>query len=100
MTMSVAERSRPVRLGSASQLIRALPAIIAYDLGVIAITATRQRSLAPVRGKFAALRQIGRIRRDRPRLPYLPRDAFAAPLGVRAVLRERRLRDRLEEGIA
>ncbi len=83
---------------SARQLLYSLPRSLAYDIGVIAVTAIRQQSLAPLQGKIAALRDMRGLLKDRNVLPFLPLDAFASSQGLLVILRERRQRDRIAAG--
>lgn len=73
---------------SRRQLLRHGPAIVAYDIAFVAFSAVRERTLAPLRGRWAGLREWRSFRRqDGPRLPL---EQLASPLGVRAALRRRR----------
>lgn len=70
-------------------LLRAAPAIVAYDLAYVAYVAYVDRTLAPLRGRIAGLREWRRYRRaGRPvRRPLpLPRST-----GVRGALRRRQI---------
>lgn len=80
---------------SAAQLFLAAPRLLLYDLGLIAITAVRRRTLAPLRGTLAGLAGLHSARSHRQALPMLPRTAFESPVPLRRLHRERRHRDAL-----
>ncbi len=69
-------------------LLRRGPAILAYDLGYVAYVAVTDRTLAPVRGRFAGLREWRSLRAEgaplRRPVELAPREGF------RAALRRRR----------
>lgn len=84
-----------LRNASAHQLIRYLPRIAAYDLGIIVVTLIRERSFAPLRGRMAALGWLPTIVKERSVLPFLALDVFDPPQGLLEILRRRRHRDRV-----
>jgi GT2 family glycosyltransferase len=68
------------------QLLRHGPHMLAYDLAYVAGVAARDRTLAPLAGRFRGLREWRRYRsRGAPRRPV----ALAPALGVRGGLRRR-----------
>lgn len=70
------------------QLVRYGPAIMVYDLAYVLYAAIADRSLAPVRGRAAGLREWRALRREgRPRRCPVDLDR---PRGLRAALRRRR----------
>jgi GT2 family glycosyltransferase len=70
---------------TARQLAAALPGIVAYDLAYVAYAVARDRTLAPVRGRLAGLREWRAVRRE-----SRPRPVALAPVaGVRGALRRR-----------
>lgn len=74
---------------STRQLVAALPGIVAYDLAYVAYAAARDRTLAPLRGRLAGLRQWRSARAGRcPSLvPLAPVEGPGAALRRRAVWR-------------
>jgi GT2 family glycosyltransferase len=69
------------------QLVTALPAIVAYDVAYVAYAVARDRTLAPLRGRLAGLREWRTVRRDSS-----PRPVALAPVaGLRGALRRRRV---------
>lgn len=89
-----------LRNASAHQLLRYLPRIVAYDLGVIVVTFIRQRSLAPLLGKVGALGKLPTVIKERSSLPFLALDEFDPPRRLRNILKGRRQRDRIAEQAA
>lgn len=73
-------RNMPTR-----QLVAALPGIVAYDLAYIGYAAARERTLAPLRGRLAGLRQWRTVRRSPPSVPLAPVTGPWAALRRRAV---------------
>jgi GT2 family glycosyltransferase len=82
------------------QLLRSLPMIIAYDIGIIVVTAIRRRSITPLRGKVAALMGARDFLKERDALPFLPSTAFAPTPSLWTIFRERIKRDRIAGGAA
>lgn len=80
---------------SAAQLCLGAPRVLLYDLGLVAITAARSRTLAPLRGTLAGLAGLRAAQRHRQALPMLPRTAFENPVPLRRLRRERMKRDAL-----
>lgn len=80
---------------SAAQLCLGAPRVLLYDLGLIAITAARGRTLAPLRGALAGLADLRAARPHRRALPMLARTAFEDPVPLRRLHRERLRRDAL-----
>ena len=71
------------RNATASQLLRAWPAMLAYDCAYVVYAAATDRTLAPLRGRLAGLRCWRRLRReqrDRRRPVRLGRRRFTASL--------------------
>ncbi|SEH10281.1 glycosyltransferase [Thermoleophilum album] len=68
----------------ASLLLRSLPGILLYDLSYVAYAAIVLRSLAPLRGRLAGLREWRRYRRAGA--PYRGRVRLRRPLGIRRAL--------------
>ena len=69
-------------------LLRYAPAIVAYDLGYVVFVAIADRTLAPLRGRLAGLREWSALRKEgaalRRPVELTPREGF------RAALRRRR----------
>ena len=71
------------------QLVAAFPGIVAYDVAYVAYAAVRDRTLAPLRGRLAGLRQwrTARAGRRPPPVPLAPVEGLGAALRRRAVWR-------------
>jgi GT2 family glycosyltransferase len=69
------------RNATTRQLLRAWPAIIAYDCAYIAYAAATDRTLAPLRGRLAGLRSWRSDRRRRRRRVELERVSLRASIG-------------------
>jgi GT2 family glycosyltransferase len=54
------------RNATGAQLLRAWPAMLAYDCAYVAYVAATARTLAPLRGRLAGLRDWRRLRREQP----------------------------------
>lgn len=72
------------RNADARQLLRHLPAIVAYDLAYVVFAAVRDRTLAPLSGRLRGLREWRSARRSgaagRRWVPLEPRQGLAAAL--------------------
>lgn len=72
-----------------SQLLRHLGPIVAYDLFYVIFVGVRHRTISPVRGRLAGLRDWRKFRRPRS-APSLPETDLSPPAGARGALRRRR----------
>jgi GT2 family glycosyltransferase len=72
------------RNADAGQILRHLPAMVAYDLAYVVFAAVRDRTLAPLRGRLRGLREWRSARRSgaegRRRVELEPRRGLAAAL--------------------
>jgi len=72
-----------------SQLLRHLAAILVYDLAYVVFLAARDRTLSPLRGRLAGLREWRKFRRPRG-APFVPERELARVEGLRRALDRRR----------